>query len=108
MIKITNGASIVEVTTGAYESVYRKMGFKPVDQPATAPVVYEVKKLSDDEVFQSEIVLKPISSWKADEIKRFASLRNISLEGTKNASEAREIVKDYLEYEEASDAEQPE
>ena len=96
MVKITNGKHVFEVTRGAYETIYSRQGYKLVgEKKATA--THNGSGKSDDEKFVEEIVEKPASKWSKDEIKRFASLKGIDISGTKNAEEAREIIKAYLD-----------
>ena len=47
-----------------------------------------------------EILEKPISQWNKDEVKRFAGIKEIDITGTKNANEAKEIIKSFLEAQE--------
>lgn len=102
MIKITNGKSILEVTQGAYNGIYRLQGYVPykeggkqaeeVRQPAPP-------EKSEDEKFIEEVMEKPISQWNKEEVKRFATLKKIDITGTKNANEAKEIIKGFLNQE---------
>ena len=43
-----------------------------------------------------EVQEKPISQWNKEEVKRFAALKNIDISGTKNAGEAKNIIKEFL------------
>lgn len=109
MVKITNGKDVFEVTRGAFDGIYSRQGFKIVgeDKPAKnnsnggnndLP-----PELTEDEKFLAEIVEKPISQWSKEEIKRFASLKEIDITGTKNANEAKELIKEFLENDEDSE-----
>ena len=97
MVKITNGINIFEVTKGAYEGIFSRQGYKLFEK--TKPVI-EVNKepeLTEDELFCKEIVEKPISNWNKDEVKRFAELNEIDISDTKNANEAKDRIKTFLE-----------
>ena len=100
MVKITNGIATFEVTRGAYDGIYSHMGFKPVDEAKKVEekvVVGEgVDNRTDDEKFADELVEKPISQWNKEEVKKFAAIRDIDISGTKNANEAKEIIKQFL------------
>ena len=99
MIKITNGIVTFEVTRGAYDGIYSHQGFKPVEEVAGEKVVAadkDVDNRTDDEKFADELVEKPISQWNKEEVKRFAAIRDIDISGTKNANEAKEIIKQFL------------
>ena len=98
MLKITNGVNVFEVTRGAFDGIYSRQGYHVMDEHT--PVVKEqpiAPKKSDDELFVESIIEKPISQWNKDEVKRFAAIKGIDLAGTKNAGEAKEIIKTFLE-----------
>lgn len=100
MVKITNGIVTFEVTRGAYDGIYSHQGFKPVDGVKKAEEKVAagegVDNRTDDEKFADELVEKPISQWNKEEVKRFAAIRDIDISGTKNANEAKEIIKQFL------------
>lgn len=52
---------------------------------------------SDDDKYCEEILEKPIAKWSKEEIKKFAEIKEIDITGTKNAGEARDRIKAYLE-----------
>lgn len=99
MVKITNGEKIYSVTRGAFTSIYSHQGFTLVEEKNDKNNVNdaEVNVKSEDEIFLDEIVEKPISQWNKDEVRRFASLKEIDITGTKNVNEAKEIIKGFLE-----------
>lgn len=100
MVKITNGIVTFEVTRGAYDGIYSHQGFKPVNEvkKAEEKVAADegVDNRTDDEKFADELVEKPISQWNKEEVKRFAAIRDIDISGTKNANEAKKIIKQFL------------
>ena len=96
MVKITNGVNTFEVTKGAFDGIYSHQGYKLVE-PTPAQVDQGEPEKTEDEKFLDEIVLKPISQWNKEEVKRFAALREIDITGTKNANEAKEIIKGFIE-----------
>ena len=98
MVKITNGIVTFEVTRGAYDGIYSHQGFKPVEEVAEKKVAADedVDNRTNDEKFADELVEKPISQWNKEEVKRFAAIRDIDISGTKNANEAKEIIKQFL------------
>ena len=96
MVKITNGLNIFEVTRGAFDGIYSRQGYTIV-QPASEPEIHVEPEKTEDEKFVDEIVEKPVSQWSKDEVKRFAALNNIDITGTKNAGEAKELIKQFLE-----------
>ena len=52
---------------------------------------------SEDDIFVEEILEKPISQWNKEEVKRFAAIKEIDISGTKNANEAKEIIKSFID-----------
>ena len=64
--------------------------FFPYEAPA-AP------EKSEDDIFVEEILEKPISQWNKEEVKRFAAIKEIDISGTKNANEAKEIIKSFID-----------
>lgn len=97
MVKITNGVNIFEVTKGAYEGIYSRQGYKLFEKAKPVAEVNKKPELTEDELFCKEIVEKPISNWNKDEVKRFAELNEIDISGTKNANEAKDRIKTFLE-----------
>ena len=101
MVKITNGVDIFEVTRGAFDGIYSHQGYKVIEDENANANNEEVNEnpveKTEDELFLEEIVEKPISQWSKEEVKRFAVLKEIDISGTKNANEAKEIIKQFLE-----------
>lgn len=99
MIKITNGVNIFEVTRGAFDGIYSRQGYTILDEKKTNSEVeiLNAPEKTEDEKFIDEIIKKPISQWNKEEVKRFAALKEIDITGTKNANEAKEIIKSFME-----------
>lgn len=98
MVKITNGVNVFEVTRGAFDGIYSRQGYKLVDEKAEAkaPEAPAAPEKSEDDIFVEEILEKPISQWNKEEVKRFAALNDIDIAGTKNANEAKNVIKEFL------------
>lgn len=116
MIKISNGEVTQIVSRGAFDTQYKRLGFQIVGDNKTADVkkVTEEKSVvqaPDDDVLDTdiadndtedgddfeELLEKPISQWNKTEVKDFAVAKGIDIHGTKNANEAKEIIKKYLD-----------
>lgn len=121
MVKISNGYVTQIVSRGAFETQYKKLGFQIVGDNHAIEAKKEVKKAAeekksdvqvpDDDVFVAdavdddtedgddfeELLEKPISQWNKTEVKDFAAAKGIDIHGTKNANEAKEIIKKYLD-----------
>lgn len=64
----------------------------------------EDEEAADDEAFVEDILEKPLSQWTPDELKKFAEIKNIDTSKAKKVSEARSIIKKYLEEQEKAQA----
>lgn len=96
MVKITNGVNVFEVTKGAFDGIYSRQGYHSMDETKKAQEDKVLGK-TEDELFIEGIIEKPLSQWNKDEIKRFAELNDIDITGTKNAGEAKERIKEFLD-----------
>lgn len=99
MVKITNGVNVFEVTCGAFDGIYSRQGYHLADEDKMADASAEpiIPEKSEDEIFVEEILEKPISQWNKEEVKRFAAIKEIDISGTKNANEAKEIIKSFID-----------
>jgi inorganic pyrophosphatase len=98
MVKITNGTNVFEVTRGAFDGIYSHQGYTILDEKTATDVeTPETPEKTEDEKFLDEIIEKPISQWSNAEVKRFAALKEIDITGTKNANEAKDIIKGFIE-----------
>lgn len=100
MVKITNYVNTFEVTQGAYDDIFKKQGFELVeeDKEDKKETVEETKK-TNEEAYVEELMEKPISQWNKEEVKTYASLKNIDISKTKNIGEARNIIKQSIDKE---------
>lgn len=100
MVDITNKVDTYSVTKGAYEDIFKRQGFKPVkeEKEDKKETVEETKK-TDEEAYVEELMEKPISQWNKEEVKTYASLKNIDISNTKNIGEARNIIKQSIDKE---------
>lgn len=106
MVDITNGQETYNVTRGAYETIYKSMGFHIVGDPVVesvsdgqeidtpAPVDEasdEVAEpvVSEDEAWATEIRKKPISQWSKQELKRYAEVMDVDLTGVESVRAVR-------------------
>lgn len=98
MVKITNFVNTFEVTQGAYDDIFKKQGFRPVkeEKEGKKETVEETKK-TDEEAYIEELMEKPISQWNKEEVKTYASLKNVDISNTKNIGEARNIIKQSID-----------
>lgn len=99
MVKITDGVNVFEVTRGAFDGIYSRQGYCIADEAKKVEAFAEptTPKKSEDEIFAEEILEKPISQWSKEEVKHFAAIKEIDISGTKNANEAKEIIKSFID-----------
>ena len=100
MVKITNGVDVFEVTRGAFDGIYSHQGFRVVNEKTDTKQNQQeniTPEKSEDEVFVEEVLEKPISQWNKEQVKRFAAIKGIDISGTKNANEAKEIIKSFID-----------
>lgn len=100
MVKITNGKNIFEVTRGAFDGIYSRQGYTILNEQNNqipGQQEFAIPEKTEDEMFVDEIIEKPISQWNKEEVKRFAGIKGIDITGTKNAGEAKELIKHFLE-----------
>ena len=113
MVKISNGEVTQIVSRGAFDTQYKRLGFQIVGDNQAVEAKKEEKKseaqvpdddfdadvaddTEDGDDFE-ELLEKPISQWNKTEVKDFAAAKGIDIHGTKNANEAKEIIKKYLD-----------
>lgn len=121
MVKITNGSKIFEVSRGAYDSVYKGLGFHVVgtepaeDKPPKEKMQMPPENEGDEEdgapgeneddgetepgggLDLDALLEKPLSQWEPDELKEFVRAKGIDTAGAKKVSQVRGIVKKYLD-----------
>ena len=121
MIKCTNGMTVIEVTEGAYNTIFKDQGYRPIaDEVKTVktpvetstkekvetPVEDNSEDESEEQVDVSEtdekdeidsLLEKPISQWSNNEVKAFAEAKEIDITGTKNVKEAKNRIRKFLE-----------
>ncbi|MDR0326682.1 MAG: hypothetical protein LBI05_00135 [Planctomycetaceae bacterium] len=97
MIKITRNDGtkdvILTVTSGAYESIYKKQGFVPFEDKTAAEEPPTVAQKSDDDLFLDAVEMKPISKWSNKEMQRYAALKGID----PKSADLREAIKEAIE-----------
>lgn len=99
MVKITNFVNTFEVTQGAYDDIFKKQGFELVEDKEDKKETVEETKKTNEEAYVEELMEKPISQWNKEEVKTYASLKNIDISKTKNIGEARNIIKQSIDKE---------
>lgn len=108
MVKCTNGINVIEVTEGAYNSIFKDQGFRPVETKNKKATV-KVETVNEDTVEDDAVTYeavddelaslleKPIGQWSNEEVKTFAEAKRIDISGTKNAKEAKVRIRKFLD-----------
>ena len=98
MVKITNGIDTYKVTKGAYDSIFKKQGYRIVEEMKSQNSGNENvnSEIDENETAMQELEEKPISQWTKEEVKKYAKHRKINISGTENVNEAKEIIIKYL------------
>lgn len=110
--------TVIEVTEGAYNTIFKDQGYRPIVDEVKTPVETSTKEkvetpVEDNSEGESEeqanayvpdekdevdsLLEKPISQWSNDEVKAFAEAKGIDITGTKNAKEAKNRIRKFLE-----------
>lgn len=104
MVKCTNGMAVIEVTEGAYNTIFKDQGYRPITDEVKAPVApvvvpadEKVETPVEDNSEVESLLEKPIGQWSNDEVKAFAEAKGIDITGTKNAKEAKGRIRKFLE-----------
>jgi len=95
MVKCTNGVAVIEVTEGAYNTIFKDQGYRPIADEVI-PTEEKVKTPVEDNEIDS-LLEKPIGQWSNAEVKAFAEAKGIDITGTKNAKEAKGRIRKFLE-----------
>ena len=112
MIKISKGGLVLEVTSGAYKTIYKAAGWSPVDEtPAAAPQTPPVgvsgaggsNPPSEDhttsETPQGDHTgeEETLNKMSDDELRQYASLLGIQTTGLKSRKKLMEAIKAHQE-----------
>ena len=88
MVKITDGVNYFEVTTGAYEEIYKSQGFEIAEENSIDDSIEDYIDDSNSD--------EPLSEWSSKKVKAFAKENGIDLTGTKSVDEAKERINEFL------------
>ena len=119
MVKITNGARTTVVTLGAFNDLYKPMGWKicgkSKEKPSAEEITADDKKPAEtspemansetedtpdeaDEVAEEDIEVEmPLSEMKIEELKAYAEEHNIDISAAKTKKDMMDIIKAEME-----------
>jgi hypothetical protein len=98
MVTICNGKHRVTVSEGAYQSLYKSMGYSPIQgeevgqvAPSDTPEVVETVDYSEAEEEVEELTEKPISELTLRELREVANSLGIPTSG-KSKQELKDLI----------------
>lgn len=112
MIQITDGTQVIVVTNGAFESIYKRLGFKPVAQVEEAEEIAQAasKAMEDHGVpyigSESEAPVtdvlsalegKPVDQWTKDECAAFVKANGIDLGNARKESAIKARIQNWID-----------
>jgi len=98
MIKITRNDGtktvILEVTQGAFETIYKKLGYVPLEMAdGRQQTAAGTTQKSDDDLFLDTVKMKPIAQWSKKELQRYAALKELD----PKAADLRDVIKQQID-----------
>lgn len=110
MIKITNGASVIVVTNGAYRDIYKQHGYRPLDEVEEAKEAADAAskamhdhgvesakaKAETDATVVPETPAKPLEQWTKQECHDFVKTHGIDTGSVKSVAEVKKIIADWM------------
>lgn len=95
MITIQCNGQTLKVTLGAYNSIYKPMGFSPVHMakmPKTPDMDPEEEMDEEVETEDAELGEKPLSEMNFNELKEYAAQLGISTNGMRTRRELKAAI----------------
>lgn len=115
MVKITNGNSVLTVTSGAYHSMYKPQGWRPVDEQVQAKVVAPAKKKAEpisvgieapepdpdtdveaEELETEDLSEKPLKEMSFEELRAYATQLKIDITDLDSKKNLREAIREVI------------
>lgn len=97
-IKKAGSPEVLKVTKAAYKSHFEKNGWRPVKKTKTKTVGSRsaVEGIPVDKRIEA-LMVAPLSHWTPQDVKYFAEVKGIDLNGTRTAAEAKDRIKTYMD-----------
>lgn len=91
----------ITIPSGAVRA-YEGLGYTVIEeerkvQKRQHPAESKEVEISEEELFANELEKKPLAQWNKDEVKKYATIRGVDISGTKNAQEAKERIKSFMD-----------
>ena len=114
MIQVTDGKQVIVVTNGAYETIYKRMGFQPIERVHEAEEIAQAasKAMEEhgvpydpvaegkpaDELTEllAGLADKPVAEWTKEECSAFVEAHSIDLGGVKRASAIKAVIQNWI------------
>lgn len=94
MVTARRGRHIVKVSKRSYETLFRKRGYKLVNEEVETNISdMDAEQVVDcEESEEQEIETIPISEMNKEQLAEYAKEHNIDTSGARNVREARQII----------------
>lgn len=92
MIKIKRGTHELEVTQGAFKSIYAPAGYTAVAQPVEMPETFDEVEEPEFEEEEPELAEKPLSEMNFNELKEYAAQLGIQTSGMRTRRELKQAI----------------
>ena len=92
MIKIKRGTHELEVTKGAFKSIFAPAGYIVVEQPAKALETPEGGEEPELEEEQQDLSEKPLSEMSFNELKEYAEQLGIQTSGMRTHQQLKRAI----------------
>lgn len=99
-MRITDGVQEREVSKGAYKSIFKQNGWVPCDEELVEDSDDEVvvddddddEVVVDDDDEEEELEEKPLSKMNLSELKEYAELKGVDIDGLETKKEIKEAI----------------
>lgn len=92
MIKIKRGTHELEVTQGAFKSIFAPAGYTVVEQPAKAQETPEDDEELELEEEEQDLSEKPLSEMSFNELKEYAEQLGIQTSGMRTHRQLKQAI----------------
>lgn len=97
MVTAARGSSVIKVSRNAYETIFRKKGYKEISETKHELeyddlLTHVEEETTEVEETEEEIETIPISEMNKEQLAEYAKEHNIDTSSARNVREARQII----------------
>lgn len=92
-VKIYRGDKVLRVSESIYNSHYKNIGYRILDENRTKPA-FDVDEVREKEIDVDTI---PVSEMDSSQLREYARKHGIDLTGTRNAKDARKVIQKHIQ-----------